>query len=585
MDDKNNRPPLPSIREAHSGIYKPTVTPPPTRTGGRGKAAAGGSARGGTNSRERRPIDIEQLRHAAAAGPNVPPLAKRTGREEARSRRPATSPARFLWWLLLLLLALYLGGYVYTYLTTPRVAETRVEIGSVEQPKVYSAVIVRDEAVYRSAADGVAVFTMRDLEQVRVGGEIYSIQDATRVAAIESELKKINAQIIDMQAERAELSIYEDDIREDNAQIKKTVDNMSFRLLSGETKRIYELAESVRLGMDTRNHKLLSENRGSLKTLVEEREISQSLLAGAKQNAYAAESGVVSYLTDGQEELLTPDALGAITKEQTKMQIDYEALSYKKTVAAGDPVCKIVRSGTWYIAAYIPQDAAVTETDEDKKKWNVNSIVTIYIEEDGRLTPLETRVDRMEKSSETEYYIVFRCTRQMADYLHCRNLKIRLAQNVMEGLKIPNTSIVDKTLLKVPVECLMDDAAGRTIVMRRVNGLDESVAITVSAKNEVYADVVQDFNNLRFGDTLVVKSENGEPSGVRTIEELDNVKGVYVTNAGSTVFKRIDLGGNSMSNATYTVLDPKLNSNVRIHDKIVSDAKNIDEKQLTHKPY
>jgi len=533
------------------------------------------------NTRNERANNIARLRRGAAPRPKVPTAAVRDKRpapvHKPRPVKTSSYPTVMLWGLILVLLFLYLGGYIFTYLTAPQVAETRIELGSVEQPKVYDGLIVRDEVLYHSNAEGVVVFSLNDLEQVPRGGEIYSVQDAARVASIEAELKKIDTAIIDRQSERAGLSIHDEEIRESNALIKNTVDTLSFRASGAELSKMYEMADKVRQGLDARNRKLLSENRGSLKSFMEEREISTTLLAGAKQNAYAAQSGIVSYITDGQEEILTPGALGTITKEQTKMQVDYAALSYPKEVEAGKVVCKIVQSSTWYIASYVDTAAAAD--------WNVNSIRTLYIDVDGVLQPLEVRIDRMEKANESETYVVFRCTRSMLDYMNSRNLQFRLEKGVMEGLKIPNSAIVDKTILKVPLECVMQDAAGRNIVIRRANGLDEPIPITISATNDTTVDVVQDFNNLRFGDTLVTKAAEGDTSGVRVIDMLDNVKGVYVTNTGSTVFKRINLEGRTMSNAAYTVLDPDLNTAVRIYDKIVSDAKNIDERQLTRRTY
>ena len=573
-DDKYGRPPLRPIREAlgepakdaggRDGLY---VVPPKSQP---------------VSQKKRRPHpggradEWNRARRRTADRPEVPNPGMRSRRREAEERarrKPASYPTKYLWGLALALLLLYLGGYAFTYLTRPQIAETRVEMGGIEIPKVYDGIIVRDEAVYRSAASGVVVFALDDLEQVRKSGEIYSIQDAAKVAEIESKLKEVKTSIIGMQESRAGLSLYDEEIRQDNAAIKKTVDSMSFRLPASPD-GLYELAAKVRQGLETRNMKLLSENRGSLHSLVEGLDIYETQLADARQRVYASDSGVISYLTDGLEEVLTPDSLGTLSKEQTTMKVDYGGLVYRREVAPEEIVCKIVRSSTWYIAAYVGRDASAD--------WNVNSIRTLYIDEDGRLTPLEVRVDRLEKASETESYVVFRCTRRMADYLDCRNLRFRLEKDVMQGLKIPNTAIVDKTLLKIPQDCVVKDAGDRTIVMKRVNGIDEAVPITITSEDEVFCHVLQDYTNLLFGDTLVTKATDNTPSREVSIAELDNVKGVYVTNAGSTVFRRINTGGNTMSNATYTVLDPAVNSSVKVHDKIVADVRNIDEKQLIY---
>ena len=589
MDDRNRRkPPLRPIRESvnetersrrvgQSGLY---VVDQPERAR---RAPEANSRRRQNDMRRMKEADrqraAEQDRRRAgspdnrrAGGPERRPD-RGGGRNGKRKRKKATYPAAILWAVVLGLILLYFGGYAITALMKQRVPEVRVEIGSVEIPKVYDGIVIRDEVVQRSSAAGIVVFAQDDLAHVNKGGDIYSIQDAEKMVQIEERLRQLNSAIIGMQENREGMSVYDEEIRESNAQIKKTVDMASFQLVAANPVRMYELADSVRQGLDVRNQRLLSENRGSLKSLVQERDIYESQMAGARQNAYAAQSGVVSYITDGLEEVLTLESRERLTKEQTTMKVDYSALSYPKDVAAGDVICKIVQSNTWYIAAYVDRKSA--------EGWSEDSVRTLYMDVEGQLRPMEVRVDQIVQASETEMYVVFRCTRQMAEYLNCRNVKFRLEKNVTEGLKIPNTAIADRTVLLIPIECRMKNAANQNIVMRRRDGVDEPIRIPILYINDTVCSVLlDDANGLALGDVLVTKAAEGEESEVRTLATLDSVKGVYVTNAGSTVFRMIDLGGNMTSNAVYTVLDPAVNTDVQIHDKIVADVKGVTDRQL-----
>ena len=455
----------------------------------------------------------------------------------------------------------------------PRPEEMRVELGSVEVPQVYDGVIIRDEIVQRSGVAGVVVFAEDDFAHVQKGGEVFSIQDEEKVAQIECELKQLNEAIINMQANREGMSVYDEEIRSGNAQIKQTIDATGFQLVSGNPARMYELADSVRQGLEVRNQRLLNENRGSLKSLVQGRDIYAAQLADAKQVVYAVQSGVVSFIVDGQEETLTLANRGEIPKEQTTKKIDYTALSYPKVVEADAAVCKIVQSNTWYIAVYM----GVGETEG----WTVDSIRTLYIDEEGQLSPLEVRVDSITTVSASERYVVFRCARQMTDYLDCRNVRFRLEQNVIEGLKIPNTAIAEKVVLKIPKECVMKNGAQNNIVMRRTESGDESIKVEIWGSDETTRSVSTE-SGLKLGDVLMTESVDGKPSEERTISVTDSIKGVYVTNSDTTVFRVINMEGRTMSNALYTVLDPMTNTQVQVNDRIVSDVDGVSEDVLLH---
>jgi|GEM_PF-2447779 len=513
--------------------------------------------------RRRRPHSDDPRRNGGRRPPEPP------------RRKTRSYPTTFLWVTIFVLFLVYLGGYAYQSLTRPNIPETRIENGSVELPTIYDGIIVRDEVVYRSNATGVVVYSLNDLDHVNTGGEICSIQDAATVSRLEAELKSISNSLIAKQETRTGLSVYGEEVQASNKQIKSTVDTLGARLAPSDIEKMYELADKVRQELDVRNRKLLSESRGSLRSLVQERNIYEALLSDAKQNMYAAQSGIVSYLTDGFEETLTIGGLSMLTKEKTSMKVDMSKLVYARDVEPDSVVCKIVQSNTWYIAAHV--------RSADTSSWAINSVQTLYIDIDGTLLPLEVRIDSMQKASDTETYVVFRCTRQIADFMAYRSLRFRLERGVMEGLKIPNTAIVDKTILKIPKACVMERDAGKKIVMKRLpTGEDVPVTLSIVSEDDNTCDVIQGITDLWFGDTLVNKSESGEDAGVTVLSEIDNVKGVYVTNAGATVFRRINLGGRTMSNATHTVLDPALNTQVNIHDKIIVDGKSVTDRQLVN---
>ena len=58
------------------------------------------------------------------------------------------------------------------------------------------------------------------------------------------------------------------------------------------------------------------------------------------------------------------------------------------------------------------------------------------------------------------------------------------------------------------------------------------------------------------------------------LNDIFTSKGIYIVNSGIYEFTPINLE-NSISNQDFTILDPALNTNIRIYDRFIPDAKAI----------
>jgi hypothetical protein len=55
-----------------------------------------------------------------------------------------------------------------------------------------------------------------------------------------------------------------------------------------------------------------------------------------------------------------------------------------------------------------------------------------------------------------------------------------------------------------------------------------------------------------------------------------------VINSGATEFRTISFEGNFAQNFEYTVLDPNLNRNIKLHDNIIADGRSIENRQVVY---
>jgi multidrug efflux pump subunit AcrA (membrane-fusion protein) len=508
---------------------------------------------------------------ARAQGRRVPPEQKNIVRRKRKANQ-----MRLISAFVFVLFLIYLCFYIGSTMGKEKLSETKIITGSIETPQAYTGIIVRDEKIYQSAVAGVSVFNVADGDRVKKGTVVCGIQDAETVAKLESDLSTIEENIIDLQENRMDYSIYQSDIDDLNLQIKKIVDNEAYLSAISEAGQTYVLKEQVTQKLAMRNKMLLGENRGSLVNLVNDRENTEMLLNQSISSITAEESGIVSYNVDGLETALTMDNLYTLTKEQTtgKPEASVDEAD-DEVLAENDPAFKIVKSNNWYIAAYLPMLETVS--------WSPGDYKTLYIQnEDGDFKPFEVKIDTVTPTAdEKEVSVVFKCNTMLIEFLGNRSVVFKTESGVEEGYKIPNTAIADKTMLKIPKKYVFTIDSGKISgksenVVKKTDTANIPVQISITSADDNFVYVLQDISLLKFGDTIV---NNLDTSDAYQITEIKNVKGVYVTNTGVMVFKEINMEGRSSANGTYTVIDPALNSSIKNQDNIISDVKTLDGSQ------
>lgn len=462
------------------------------------------------------------------------------------------------------ILCLVLFGVVHyvKYLQRSVVDNDTVTYDSIESSQKCTGVIVRDEVVYTSPADGEAVFNISDLDKVKAGTEICSVQDTAAVQSLQEDLDEINEKILEMQKNRESISAVTDEVKQYNSQIKAGADNYAFRLTSGDISVLYKMKGDVQKLIDTRNQRLLSENSGSLTELAEQRSEQQSRINSSKNAVTTQDAGIVSCYSDGLESVYTFDKMGDLTEKDIAVKNSGKVID--KIVTAGTPIFRIVRSNNWYIVSYIPNSQI--------GEWSVGDTVTIYLsEQDNTSRPLEMSIESLNTNDKTSL-VILKSTKYLSDYINQRSVTFE-TRKALKGYKIPNKAIVEETLLKVSSEFVIGDK------VYKANGTNPLIEVSVNKSSENPEEGITyiefDINKINVGDVLTLPSDT---SKTFTISDVVTERGVYVMNTGEAVFKKINLE-NSAVNQNFTVLDPAVNPNVKIYDRIVTDTANTEKEQ------
>ncbi|MCL2620495.1 MAG: hypothetical protein FWD97_06155 [Defluviitaleaceae bacterium] len=161
------------------------------------------------------------------------PMQKPTKRNRRRLR------VEVFFAFVLLLLGIYVAGYVYTHVLQADVEQMRIEAGYVDPPTAFNGVIIRDEAVYRGVTGVNLNFHVEEFRRVRAGHMVAGGISVSRpgvvsfhVDGLENAFTPANMGNIPRNAIQAQTQRYEHYI-EETAEDYETPIRDAFRVVRG----------------------------------------------------------------------------------------------------------------------------------------------------------------------------------------------------------------------------------------------------------------------------------------------------------------------------------------------------------------
>lgn len=437
-----------------------------------------------------------------------------------------------------------------------------VDYGGLDTPARYTGLIVRDEYVVESNRPGQPFYQFSEGEYISRNAVVCTVKDTNSTEEIESKLEKLDKNILKNQKSRSDLSAFSEDISRIEENIQRVIISYAGKSMKSDASYLYNMKDQVQSFMTQRNEIWLTENVDSLSQLTQEKSQYEQQLAQNMSALRAEQSGVLALSYDGLEKTLTSKTLEGITKKQIG-ESKTKYISKAKAVSKGDSLFKIVTSNQWFIVAYLPNSATVN--------WSKGDGKTLNLLLDDEVIPVNAKIESTEVG-EKETKVVFSTYEQMERFINRRVLEFYLAGSIVEGLKVPNDAIVEKSLISIPKEC-MQESMGNTGVLL-VNGRNAKfIAISVISYDDsnVYID---QSGELKLGD--VILQGTGEKATHYTVSGLSPRTGVYVANSSMAKFVTIDI---LEQNQEYAIIRSGTTYGLQAYDLIVSDAKNIKEGQ------
>lgn len=440
-------------------------------------------------------------------------------------------------------------GFIFVYIlicvflsfTEKRIHGYVVAEGSLSANKVYKGIILRSEEIVTSDKAGYVYYYPREGERVAVGDIVLSIDETGQLSDAMS-----SAQLSGNTLNNSDLS-----------QLKSELVNFVHAFSPTEFSKTYDFKYSLKNTVVKISNASLSGNISAL----------ANGSSAVIQNCYAGLSGIISYWTDGYEDL----TIDSVTEKMFE-QKNYEKtqLAGNKLIEQGGAVYKLNTSEDWSVVIPFDKEQGTLMVEEEEGYIKVRFLKNQY-EAWANIS--------MVSNAEGESFLQLTFNNSMVSFVNDRFLDVELLLHDETGLKIPNSSIVEKEFFLVPLDYVTKGGKnGKDGVLRQSYLEDGSITsefVETSIYNVTEEEYYLDTSQLRIGDILL-KPDSAE---TEVVSKRATLIGVYNINKGYADFRRIDILN---QNDEYSIVKSNSQYGLNVYDYIVLDAQTVAENEFLY---
>ncbi len=436
---------------------------------------------------------------------------------------------------------LYVCICISMYFKDNHIRPYEVREGSLSSENLYTGIIIREESIITAEASGYVNYYAREGERVAVGNLVYTVDETGRLSDyINSEELGTNV-------------LSDSDLLQLKSEIVNFVHGFSPENYASTYSFKYAVKGTV---LKFANVSLMDSindlNNGDLRSMV--------------TLAHAPQSGIVMYWTDGYETLKPEEVTANMMKAS-----DYEKnqLLSNELIAMEDAVYKICNNENWSLVIQIDEERAdeLAKAEVVKVRFMKNqneswANITILYNEDGNI------------------YAQLSFTNSMISFVNDRFLEVELLLHEETGLKIPNSSIVEREFFLIPEAYITrsgsTDSYGVLCETVLEDGTPTTEYIEVSIYSLVDGEYYVDAGALQSGDHLFMP----DSTETYTVSKRDTLTGVYNMNKGYADFKQIEV---LYHNEEYSIVKSNTEYGLNVYDLIVQDASSVTADQFIYK--
>lgn len=427
---------------------------------------------------------------------------------------------------------IYIVICVVLFFTKGHVNRYEVKKGSLSLSNVYTGLILRDEEIVSANSSGYINYFAHEGEHVACKDLIYSLDQTGHMADI-------------MHDTTSDDLLSANDLKELRNDFIDFSHNYSDQKFNVTYDFSYDALGSV---LKLTNYNMLNN-------------LKSTDYKGSVDFFYAPQSGVVVYNIDGYENK-TPDM---VTIDEIKDMDDSSKtqLNDNELIGDHDPVYKIIHSEKWSIVVLV-ETSRVAQLEEEgyvEVKFLKNQNISW------------AKVNVLQRGQE-QSLIELQLNNSMISFAKDRLLDIEIILENENGLKIPNSAIVEKEFYLIPKEYAATDEKGNVEYFMRETVDENGAVITEKLDIPIYSESETDYYvdtySLRVGDNICKPDSMDK----YPISKIGTLIGVYNINKGFADFKEITI---LYSNDEYSIVKSNTNYGLLEYDYIVLDAESINE--------
>jgi len=430
---------------------------------------------------------------------------------------------------------IYMMYHLFTYVTADNITVYEVSQGSISSNLEYNALAIRQEQIVYADNSGDILYLAENFGKVGSKSQVYALDTTGEILSSLEDSGDDSEIVLD---------------EEDYSKIQSTVSNYLIDYDGINFTKTYSFKNDLESQVEQLYTVSAMESMG---------DSLDSAIASGSFNIYnSATPGLVVYSIDGMEDLTT-DTFTADSFDTSEYST--ENLKAQESVVVGQPVYKLITSDHWNLVLEVDQDLYDSLQGESYLKIR-------FLEDD---TETWTNLEFQEKAG--KYYLVLTLDDSMDRFADSRYVHVKIINNNISGLKIPNSSIVEKEFYTIPKDYMMQgnntDDAGFLL-----QSGSENMYITPTIYYESDEYYYIDDEIVTRGDKLIKPNSNEQYVVGSTTDKLE---GVYNVNKGYAVFKQIEI---LYQNDDYSIIKTGTNYGISMYDHIVLQGDEVEENSI-----
>ncbi|MBH1940880.1 hypothetical protein I5677_08260 [Mobilitalea sibirica] len=434
---------------------------------------------------------------------------------------------------------IYVAINVYIYFTKEHISIYEVKDGSNSEDNLITGLILREESIIYSEKAGYISYLQKDGARVAKNTSVYAVDDSRQILDIITSAEN-------------PISLTKENSAKFQYEIKKFQTSFSDHNFS----YVYEFKEDA-------NSTVLE----LLNTAMIEKGLDIQEETGITYNyeiLTSPDSGIISYYMDSFE---------TVTAETVNRDLfvtdNYERVALRSTEIYGQnsPIYKLITSQNWSIILPLTKD-------QYSKLAGKETLDFTILKDDFKTS---AKLHLFQKDS--EYYAQLDMDKHMANYIDDRFLDLEIHMDIIDGLKIPLTSIVEKDFYLVPLRYFtMGGDSGKNGLTKLTYTKTGDINITFVPADIYYQDDTYGYVDTRLfepGDWIQA------PDSTDRIQlyQTGKLTGVFNVNMGYAVFKRIEI---IYQNKEYCIVKKGTSYGISLYDHIALDGTTAVEQAIIY---